>query len=87
MRISNGSRAINAYGGSKAQHEALIARSSRSGEEQLRIAKNSDNRLVLANLALNRNLEAAVVQELFDRDLSYVTSRLENLGHKNKSWF
>jgi hypothetical protein len=73
---------MRAYGASNSQQEAFAARASRDATEQLRIAENSDSRLVLLNLALNKNLEAKTVEALFDRDLQYVTKRLEALGYK-----
>lgn len=78
--------ARNAYGMSRRQEEALIARTTDIEEEQVRIAEKSKERLVLLNLALNKNLTDKAVEALFDRDLSYVTKRLESLGYENKSW-
>jgi hypothetical protein len=65
------------------QHEALEARSTKSAETQLRIAENSDSRLVLLNLAMNRNLEEQTITALFDREISYVSRRLKALGYKD----
>ena len=81
-----GIQAIRAYGGSRIQEEAVIARNVNDPEVQVRIAKNSKNRLVLLNLALNNNLDEKAVQELYDRDISYLTRRLDNLGYKEKNF-
>jgi len=87
MNVTNGLQAIKAYGGSKRQEEALIARTVEDKDKQIRIAQNSDQRLVLLNLALNPNLEQEAVQELFSRDLDYLTTRLESLGYKKEGFF
>ena len=73
---------VRAYGASARQREAFAARASDDATEQLRIAENSNSRLVLLNLALNKNLESETVEALFNRDLNYVTKRLEALGYK-----
>ena len=86
MKI-NGMGAIKAYRGGKDQEAALIARTTSSKEEQVRIAENSNSRLVLLNLVLNENLESDAVEELFKRKLSYVTERLESLGFKDDRMF
>lgn len=83
MRINDSYRA---YGVSKSQEEAFVARHETDTEIQVRIAENSKNRLVLLNLALNKNLTEDAVQALYSRDLSYVTTRLDNLGY-DKSLF
>ena len=72
---------LQAYGVSRVQKEAIEARTVEESETQVRIAKNSDNRLVLLNLALNKNLSDEAVQELYSRDKSYLTNRLNNLGY------
>lgn len=82
MRI-NQLRVLSAYGASVQQHEALEARTTKSAETQLRIAENSDSRLVLLNLAMNRDLEEQTVEALFERDISYVSRRLKALGYKD----
>ena len=74
-----------AYGMSRHQEEALVARQTRSEERHVEIAKNSNGRLVLHNLALNENLSEDAVQALFDRDQKSLTSRLENMGYKRDS--
>lgn len=79
--------AARSYGASRVQQEAIIARSVQDPEIQLRIAKNSDHRLILLNLALNTNLDSEAVQELYDRDIKYLTSRLNALGYKQNNWF
>lgn len=73
--------------GNKLQQDANIARYTQDPDVQNRIAKNSNHRLVLLNLAINENLDDKVIQELFDRKIPEITSRLERLGHKTKSWF
>ena len=79
-------QALRAYGASPVQEEALVARTTQDASEQLRIAKNSDHRLVLLNLALNKNLVDETVQELYNRDIDYLSRRLNNLGYKERSW-
>lgn len=76
-----GFKALAAYGASRVQKEALMARTVEESETQVRIAQNSDNRIVLLNLALNNNLSEEAVQELYNRDKSYLTNRLNNLGY------
>ena len=79
--------ALRAYGASPVQEEALVARTTQDASEQLRIAKNSDHRLVLLNLALNKNLVDETVQELYNRDIDYLSRRLKNLGYREKNFF
>jgi hypothetical protein len=74
--------ALRSYGGNYYQEEAVIARFTQDPEIQKRIAENSENRLVLLNLALNKNLEEETVKALFDRDKTYLTKRLNALGYK-----
>lgn len=82
-----GIKAIRAYGGSPVQEEALVARMTQDAEEQLRIAKGSDHRLVLLNLALNKNIDDEVVQALYGRDKKYLTNRLNALGYEKAGLF
>ncbi len=85
MKI-NGIGPIQAYGMSNVQQEAYAARSVQDADVQLRIAENSEQRLVLLNLALNDNLDKKTIRALFARKLPYLTNRLNNLGYKD-SWF
>lgn len=85
MRIDNLGAAAS-YGASRVQKEALVARNTQDVEAQVRIAENSNNRLVLLSLALNNNLESEAIDALYDRDISYLTKRLDNLGYKKQSW-
>lgn len=78
MRIND---AYRSYGVSRTQEEAFHARHTPDPEVQKRIAENSNNRLVLLNLALNRELSDDAVQSLYDRNIKYVTDRLNNLGY------
>ena len=87
MKVSNTMPALRAYQGSAVQQEALVARTTHDKTEQVRIAENSKERLVLLNLALNENINEEAVEKLFDRDLDYVDRRLESLGYeKPQSW-
>lgn len=79
--------AMEAYGASPVQEEALRARKTHSIDEQTRIAENSEEKLVLMNLAMNKNLYEEVVQALYDRDHKDVTRRLNSLGYEKKNWF
>lgn len=89
MTITNSIQAIKAYGGpnSRVQEEALRARHTDSIEDQVRIAENSNHRLVLLNLAMNKNISEEAVEALFDRDIPDLTKRLENLGYKKPGLF
>lgn len=82
MSYVNGLNAIRAYGGSPMQEEALLARHTQDRDEQVRIAEKSSHRLVLMNLAMNRNLHEDAVSELYSRDLPHVTKRLNALGYE-----
>ena len=82
MRV-NGISAIQGYGVTRTQQEAIVARRATDTDVQVRIAENSDNRLVLLNLALNKNLDTKAVKQLFNRNKPYLTSRLTNLGYKD----
>ena len=86
MSYVNGLGAIRAYGASRVTEEALVARNTQSTEEQVRIAENSSDRLTLLNLALNKELSEEAVKALYDRDLDYVSSRLEKLGYEKKNF-
>jgi len=77
---------LRGYRTSPIQEEALIARTTHDSREQIRIAKNSGERLVLMNLAMNKSLHKDTVQELYSRDRKDVTRRLDSLGYK-KEWF
>ena len=70
------------YGVSRDQREAIHARNIKDEAIQLRIAENSESRLVLNNLALNPEITDKVAQELFNRDIPELTRRLENLGYE-----
>ena len=80
MRIDE-LNSIRSYMTSDVKKEAFIARETPDESIQLRIAKNSDSRLILLNLALNINITENVVKELFNRDKDYLTSRLKRMGH------
>ena len=71
---------------SRVSEEANIARTSEEAQEQMRIAENSKNRKVLLALAANKSLTDEAVQALYDRELSYLTSRLDNLGYEDGSF-
>lgn len=71
------------YAVSRTQEEAFYARHVADPEVQLRIAKNSNNRTVLNNLALNKELSEEAVQALYGRELNYLTNRLNNLGYES----
>lgn len=88
MKVGSVSYGHRQYGISKTQQEALYARNTTSSEDMLRIAKNSNNHLVLSNLALNPNLKEypEVVEALFDTDNKSVHKRLENLGFEKGSF-
>lgn len=85
MRVSD-MYAHRAYGLSNRQEEALVARNTEDKETQMRIAENSDERLVLMNLAMNKNINEEAVQTLYSRDLDYVSNRLDSLGYKKDSF-
>lgn len=70
------------YRTSPLQQEGIIARNTQDSKEQVRIAENSNQRLVLMNLAMNQNLDEDAVQALFSRNLDYLTKRLEALGYE-----
>jgi hypothetical protein len=87
MSTINGFGAIKAYGISRVQEEAIVARNTDDFDTQMRIAKESTDRLILLNLALNQNLNEDVVQAMFDRGIDYLTSRLKNLGFVETKWY
>lgn len=79
---------FRAYGVSAKQEEALLARQTGNEDLMLKIANESDNRLVLMNLAMNESLgnHPEVVKALFGRGMDGLTARLERLGYSD-SWF
>lgn len=82
LNLNTATYATYALGGSRTQQEAVYARRVIESETQVRIAENSNQRLVLLNLAMNENLSADAVDALFDRNISYVTARLKSLGYQ-----
>jgi hypothetical protein len=87
MSTINGYGAIKAYGISRVQEEAIVARNTDDQDTQMRIAKESTDRLILLNLALNQNLNEDVVQAMFSRGIDYLTARLKNLGFVENKWY
>ena len=85
MSINIGETGYRAYGMSTRQVEASKARQTTSEETMMRIAQNSDERLVLMNLAMNDNITEEVVNELFSRDQPELSKRLINLGYEPPS--
>lgn len=62
------------------------AQTTQSIERQLNIAKNSENKMLLKRLAANRSLDNEVVQTLYSRDISSVTTTLNDLGYEKENF-
>lgn len=86
MRIGPRSNLMNAWG-NKLRQDTNIARYTKDPDVQIRIAKNSNHKLVLLNLVINESLSEEAIQKLFNRDISEITSRLKRLGHRSNTWF
>lgn len=78
--------AATAYG-DYSQVPRLRARHTGDAELQKQYAEGSTDKLLLANLALNKNLDQEAAQLLFDRDIPRVTRLLEQQGFEKGNVF
>lgn len=88
MSYIQGLNTMRSYGENNLiEEEALADIFTNSVEEQVRIEENTNDRLVLLNLTMNKNITKKAVEVLYDRDMPDLTRRLDNRGFKKPELF